>query len=57
VKAGGKQRAPPKRLLTFIGLPEVISQKIVRVFFITTAVRTSNPTIYFIVLKRKLYSY
>jgi hypothetical protein len=33
---------PPKRLLTFNGLHGVISQKIV--LFITTAVRTSNPT-------------
>jgi hypothetical protein len=32
---------PPKRRLTFNGLHDVISQKIV--IFITTAVRTSNP--------------
>jgi hypothetical protein len=33
---------PPKRRLTFNGLHGVISQKIE--LFITTAVRTSNPT-------------
>jgi hypothetical protein len=32
----------PKRLLTFSGLHGVISHEIAR--FITTAVRTSNPT-------------
>jgi hypothetical protein len=32
---------PPKRRLTFNGLHDIISQKIL--FFITTAVRTSNP--------------
>jgi hypothetical protein len=37
-----KQYVPPKRRLTLNGLHGVISQKMVR--FITTAVRTSNPT-------------
>jgi hypothetical protein len=53
VKAGGKLGllfdpedggdVPPKRRLTFNGLQGVISQK--TVFFITTGVRTSNPTL------------
>jgi hypothetical protein len=37
-----RQYVPPKLRLTFNGLHGVISQKIV--LFITTAVRTSNPT-------------
>jgi hypothetical protein len=38
----GRRYIPPKRRFTFNGLHGVISQKIV--LFITTAVRTSNPT-------------
>jgi hypothetical protein len=37
-----RRYVPPKRRLTFNGLHDVISQKVV--LFITTAVRTSNPT-------------
>jgi hypothetical protein len=37
-----RRHVPPKRRLTFNGLQGVISQKIL--LFITTAVRTSNPT-------------
>jgi hypothetical protein len=37
-----RRYVPPKRQLTFNGLHGVISQK--TVLFITTAVRTSNPT-------------
>jgi hypothetical protein len=37
-----RRYVPPKRRLTFNGLHGIISQKIV--LFITTAVRTSNPT-------------
>jgi hypothetical protein len=47
LKAGARERrwrqyVPPKRLLTFNGLHCVISQK--TELFITTGVRTSNPT-------------
>jgi hypothetical protein len=35
---------PPKRMLTYNGLDSVRSQKIE--LFITTAVRTSNPTLF-----------
>jgi hypothetical protein len=42
-QADGKRYVPPKRRLKLNGLHGVISQKMI--LFITTAVKTSNPTI------------
>jgi hypothetical protein len=54
VKTGGKQKyVPPKRRLALNGLNTVISQK--AVFFITTAVRTSNPTNDYEILQHEGY--
>jgi hypothetical protein len=44
---------PPKRRLTFNGLHDIVSRKIL--FFITNAVRTSNPTQFIICCHRHVF--
>jgi hypothetical protein len=52
-----RAHVPPKRLLTFNGLNDVISEK--AELFVTTAVRTQTPTVFIYVSKEiglKIYA-